>query len=455
MLLQSADYLPKVRGISLPRLWRRYVKLKAKRRGTHSEPPFAGQYVIDADTRTFNWAFLYAIMQHTGHNVADVPGALSQNGLSNSVFEEVAAGNGAIRPLLHITDTESDSCDDVVVYTGDENGVFLDSTEDSDMAEDESEEDGENGDIEWDSDETDDEDSFDDIDEDEAHIENLVAISGGAAKHYDTERYLRTLLWTLQMYIDGYCSDYSYSYEKPYAPSCSVIRKFIEDHAGDPFEVQAPVSNSPALLPHQAAMAMLPQSAATFLPKPMQNIVADPKLSREIFLPRHKINVAAMLDAIEKVPTSAYSAEELRRMKFGMPIQIRLSRGQDRRPPPRRPYYKPPGPRFAPLRTYPVLYMATFAMTVAPPCLPWPKGGIPHLLSMKYKRVGGRELLSSGKPQDKGGSNGRAIEQKGSLNGNASRSRGARRRPSNGPGRKVNGPPQNSQRKPAVGGELN
>lgn len=438
-MLQGNDYLPKVRGISLPRLWRRYIKLKAPRKGTRSKAPFAGQYIINADTRTFNWAFLHSLMLHTGYEVPEISGGSTAGNTANTAAPSAAPSR---------KENESDWGEDIVVYTGNEDGQYLDPVDEGeeesavdDDDEDESEETGDD----WEEGESD-EEGFGDIDEDEAHIENLVAISGSNTKHYDTERYLRTLLWTLQMYIDGHCSDYSFSYNKPYAPSCAVIRKFIEDNGGDPFEVQAPVSNAPALLPHQAAMAMLPQSAAKFLPKPMQAIVADPKLARDIFLPRHKINVVAMLNAIEKVPMSAYSADELRRMRFGTPIQIRLPRGRDRRPAPRTPMYRPPGGRFAPLKVMPVIFMATFPMTTLPPCLPWPKGGVTGLLSKAYKRVGGAAEVRVSPKRGRsagpsGGANGAAGE-----NGGGPKPRQRRRPP------RRNGP-RNAQKAPVNGGD--
>lgn len=384
-------------------------------------PPFANQSIIDAKNRTFNWPFLFAMIPETNrmHEVANVPEAATepQRELATSHRGQL------VRPVPKI-----DFCgaEEVVLYTGNEDGTYMESSgkgmsdyhdpgethsdpqgrgrqnqsrngisvhdvDDEDAyAEDGADNDSEYSssselDSDYDSDE-----EFDDIDEDEAHIENLVAISGSASKHYDTERWLRTLLWTLHMYVDGYCSDYSFTYGKRYAPSCAALRSFIRDHGGDPFAVQAPVSNAPALLPHQAAMAMLPKRAAALLPTPLQDIVNDPQASKKIFLPGDEINVALMLRAIELVPLSAYSDNELERTRFGQPFLIRRLRNRDRAPA-ANPDIEPPGELFSPVRQFPVLFSTTFPMTTSPPCHPWPTGGVPRLLTLPYKHVGSNE----------------------------------------------------------------
>jgi hypothetical protein len=44
----------------------------------------------------------------------------------------------------------------------------------------------------------------------------------------DIEAYLRGLLWVVQMYQDGVCPDYSYTYAGRPAPTAGLILDYIE-----------------------------------------------------------------------------------------------------------------------------------------------------------------------------------------------------------------------------------
>ena len=92
-----------------------------------------------------------------------------------------------------------------IVYTGDENGIPITEMEFS------HDEWGDNN-----SDDDDDDDNDDDstdasnLDDDiEQHVQTMISLTK-SAKLYDVERWLRMLLWTVQMYAYGHCSDYAF-----------------------------------------------------------------------------------------------------------------------------------------------------------------------------------------------------------------------------------------------------
>lgn len=360
--------------MSIPRLWRRYIYLKTARSSTASQAPFQGQCVVDAETRTFNWPFFYALVDRVGVRVEDISRLQASNTLQRP-------GSGIQQESCTTSNDSNIVPEEEIVYTGNEDGVPMDGSLYG------------NGNASFDKEDgyyNMSDDSEDEVfDPDKQHIETLVAISGDSDKYYNTERWLRALLWTLQMYIDGFCGDYTFLYGKPYGPSSEAILSFINDHNGDPFTLHASMSNTPPLLPHQAAMAMLPRHAAHLLPKPLQAIVKDAQQSKKIFLANGDIDINEMLSAIEKVPRSAYTAEEWQRTVEGAPLLLRRARTKGvavKKIP------KPPGPRFESIRPFPVISSTEFEMTSAPPCYAWPSGAFQNTLKLAYKRVNGVRL---------------------------------------------------------------
>lgn len=361
------------------------------------EAPFKGQCVVDAEKRTLNWPLFHALIKNVGFPVRTVEDEIQRrDSPSGADNPEPDPGNHK-RGLTHISyDSSDDDAGDDIVYTGsevgrpmfevntvwnsDRSGANTDS-EGNDIA---LEDCNENDDImDW--------EDEDDIDEEQNHVENLISIAGTSNNLYDTERWIRCLLWTLHMYIDGYCSDFMFQYGKPYGPSCDVLTKFITDHNGDPFVLHAPISNVPPLLPHQAAVAMLPRHAVHLLPKPLQRLVEDPEVWKLIFLERDVINIPAMLHAIDQVPKSEYTVEERQRTLPGTPFLLRRPRYGDR-PPRSNPTVKGPGSKFPVIPRGPVIFRKEFTVTSSPPCYPWPQGTIHNMLNLPYLIVGGARL---------------------------------------------------------------
>lgn len=395
----SLDYIPKIRGVSLGRTWRRYLSLKLSGDG-NKEAPFKGQLVVDAEKRTFNWQFFHALIDKVGVPVRPVEQELqarqsapeiAANTLSDVGSSHVASDGQSLIAL----DNSTEIADDRIVYTGNEDGVpmedevellgldddnedVLDPSMDCDTESDES---GELTDDEID----------EAVDAEQAHIENLVAISGNSTKFYDTERFFRALLWTLHMYIDGFCSDYTFQYAKPYGPSCDVLSKYIKDHNGDPFVIQAPVANTSPLRPYQAAAAMLPRHAVHLLPKPVQQVVQNPTLSKRLFLPKDEVNIFALVQAIDEIPLSAYSETERQRLECGVPFLLRRPIRGDFCPRANAPVPRP-GPKFEHIRAQPVIHYQNLRATDAPPCHAWPSGSTPGMLNLPYVQVGGLRL---------------------------------------------------------------
>lgn len=360
---------------------------------------------------------LYAIINNLGVPLPPIESTL-QSETSTLDTNSIQLASNMQNPLSftqhnhqhHDTDDSEEDPGDVILYTGNEDGVFMSEIEGQnqydtmkqnlqnvgDMAASSmtvaASLSGSDDDISDESEIDEDNDEEDeDYDEDNQHIENLVAISGSSKRFYDTERWFRVVLWTIHMYIDGFCSDYMFQYGKPYGPSCDVIAKYIRDYDGTPFTVQAPVSNASPLLPHEAALAMLPKQCADLLPTPLRPLVNDPSLSKKIFLPRNHVDVDALIEAVAKIPKSAYQPHELERTVLGNPFMLCRQRGNHYRPSFNQ-RVPPPGPKFPPIRERPIILRSTFRMTQSSPCFPWPSGYDRGTLVDRYVKVGGHLL---------------------------------------------------------------
>lgn len=382
--------------MTLGRLWRRYRSLKTVSNG-RSGPPFKGHCVVDGEKRTFNWPFFHALIDNVGAPVRSVAEEWVNRGqAAASALSQKDSRNTGATMQAHIRFDDSDEeLGEKIVYTGNEDGVPMDVTDDQLSCEQKGiASDQGSADVESDSggeESVNGESEDGDVDEEKGHIDNIVAISGDSRIFYDTERWFRALLWTLHMYIDGYCSDYTFQYGKPYGPSCEVLSMYITDHNGDPFAIQAPVANTDPLLPHQAAVAMLPRHAAHLLPKPLQALVKDPVVSRRCFQANDTVDIFAIVKAINNVPRSEYSREELQRIVLGVPFLLRRPRSNDRCQTSNL-VVRRPGPRFEHIRGWPVIFRKSFQVTTSPPCYAWPGGSIPNMLSLPYLQVGGTRL---------------------------------------------------------------
>lgn len=380
-----------MRGVTLGRLWRRYLKLKnSSDRGKAA--PFKGQSVVDAEKRTLNWPFFYALIENVGCWVRTVEEEIEKKG-SSSESDSLKPSDDDQRDgaQVYSDDPDSDAEDDVV-YTGNEEGrPMFDEDPIWDSDESASDTDSNGNDLANEAHDVVDWEDDGEIDAEQSHIENLISIAGTSKRLYDTERWLRCILWTLHMYIDGYCSDFMFQYGKPYGPSCAVLAKFIRDHNGDPFVLRAPISNVPPLLPHEAAFAMLPRHAVHLLPKPLQRLIEDPAVRKRVFLEKDAVNIPAMLHAIEQIPESEYTPYEKRRTLPGQPFLLRRPRSGDRSPK-SNPFVSRPGPKFDAIPRIPVLFRKEFMVTSSPPCYPWPQGSIRNMLDLPYLKVGGTNL---------------------------------------------------------------
>lgn len=398
--------------MSLSRLWKRYQYLKAKNDG-EERSPFYGQTLVDSQNRTINWAFFHALIHKVGVNVppVDVLENIKKNE-EQLQTQSLQAPQAQQTPQLYIgkrrrrkmkkgytTDTDSEFGDEVV-YDGNEEGIPMsefyrtsnwndpENSEAVDNSEDSDSDDSDDQSLSTDNDEN---NLFEeDIDEDKQHIDSMIRLYGSTDKLYDTERWFQTILWTIQMYIDGYCCDYRFQYGLPYGPSCQTISEFIRSHNGEPLVIRAPVSNAPALLPHQTAMAMLPKRGVYLLPKPLQKIAKDPRFASKIYLARDMININEMIKAIDSIPTSEYASEELTRIRFECPKLLqRLPENAvllSEHP------VKKPGTKFENLRSDIPIQCISLPVTTTPPCYSWPYGSFLNMMALPYKQVGGASV---------------------------------------------------------------
>ena len=381
-MLTGNDYLPKLRGVSLGRLWKRYLALKVPSKTKNAKStnlPFRDAYLIDADNRTFNWPFLHALLDNVGAPVKPIDVEIDAEQRSE-VDHHKSDGNGTMD-------------EEVIVYNGNETGVpmeeFVNFAQDW-MSEDDSDDEdyAPNSD---DDDDDDDEYDYDDdmmcVDENAQHLETLAAYTDNGVL-YDTERWLRTVLWTLQMYIDGVCPDYHFQYARPYAPSCHDIADYVQKQ-GVSSAIHASVSAVEPLQPHIAAFAMLPSQAIGLLPVALQSTAKDKKVVGRIFS-RNAVDVAELIRVVGEVDLTKFSAEEKARMVHMAPVALRVAwkeemvRGWKAK-------VKRPSEKFEKLRKWPIIVSKTVANTKMPPCHSWTLQGENALLA-SFIRVPGRKL---------------------------------------------------------------
>lgn len=373
----------------MSRLWKRYIKLK--RPVGEGGAKFEGQYVVDADTRTFNWPMFFALMDRTGVPVPSIADALEE---SRSASPRPSKRKRPKEGYMTFSDSD---VEEQILYTGNEDGIPLsDADADADAEAyigDAVEDDVDEADLS-DDDSSSVEEDEEEVDPEQSHIDNLVSLTGDASQFFDTERWFRTLLWTLQMYIDGYCGDYTFQYAKPYGPSSAAILQYIRDHDGDPFMLHAPVSSAPALLPHQAAMAMLPRRATHLLPTPVQKIFEDTAVVKKIFLGNERVNVAEMVKAINSIPESAFSPSELRLTRHGSVLLLRIPRRNDRVLGMNQKVWTP-GTRYPAVAPVPVIFRKIVYPTSSPPGYKWPKGSFSNMMNLPYHKAKGMQLKVS------------------------------------------------------------
>lgn len=490
------DYVPKLRGVNIPRLWKRYNRLRrgsviaeaecsgivyeddskdfespaqkrkrmkkaAARRAAEaaadeaSGPPFANETLVDPVRRTFNWPFLCALVDNVGARVSEPTLAdleRSRIASANGRRAEANRAGRAAAASAHVNATATtkgtklgtgtdegsgeEDDDDIVLYNGNEAGeIALEGVCSSS--------DGESDDRDESLNETTsegEEDEYDEYeDEDTAHLETLIQISGSAGKYFDTVAWLRTLLFTLQMYIDGFCPDYYFAYTKRFAPSSRVLATFIRDADGDPHPVEAPVSSLAPLTPLKAAFAIIPRASVQFLPQAYQAIARDNAVMAKIFPSDDSVCFEALHRALDAVPASALTVDEQKRINYGQVLHLCRATyltpmtlaGKLEAP-------KRPGANFADPPREPSVLIRLFLPTNSPPCLPWPKGHIPGMLGRPTRQshgrgragsVSGRSRGSRGgyQTQGRGGtsSTGRITTRDGAGRGRFTASRGA------------------------------
>lgn len=362
----AVDYVPKMRGVSLSRLWKRYISLKSNTSGDTKTPLFQGQSLVDARWRTINWVFFHALVRNVGSIVPTIADALHQNALNQQTLNS-EYGNSEVDQL----DPKDKDLDETALSTGkdtlNEDTFSLDNGDDYD-------------------------DSV--VDEDREHINALIQLTGNPNKYFDTERWCRMLLWTIHMYVDGYCGDYTFQYGKPYAPSYDAVVEYIDQHDGDPFVLQAPVSSVEALLPHQTAIALLPKPYLHLLPRPIQRRLEDKDVLDRVFPNEDEVNISEVIRLTSEVPLSEYSEQERKFLVHGEPFLVRRAfQGEPGFI--NKNFYRSvpkPGPKFRDVRRNPVVVRKAVGRTTEPPCYPWPAGGFENMLQLPYIAVAGHPL---------------------------------------------------------------
>lgn len=355
--------------------------MKTKPSEDGKPPAFHNHFLLDARNRTLNWPFFYALIHQSGHAVS-IQDALLENELNRLETEEEAVNETGVIEAEGGDNgpTGADDNEDV------EDDDFDETVKESDIEEDALH------DSEYVSDSTLSTLSTPPEDPDEQHIRRLMAMNGNDnSKYFDTEGWCRTLLWTIHMYIDGYCSDYSFRYGKPYAPNADMLSKYIRENDADPFNVCAPVSKTPPLLPHATALAVLPYRASHLLPQVLQKHA----------LPDHLIDsegtevLTRVSRALDDITPDMYRMNERRRTIHGEPFALAVATGkQGLRVPGMVPMTAPErlAAKFPRLGREPRIVKGISRRTSSPPCLQWPNAHSVGTLQEEYLIAGGRRL---------------------------------------------------------------
>jgi hypothetical protein len=390
LMMQGNDYVPKLRGSSFKSIWGAYKALKQRQGAMY------GRSLLCGRDRTINLEFLYALM----NRIADplVPQLTREliemyrdASLRGQEIARLADAEAARAPTDEVQSHDSTADVEQISYPGN--------------PEDETLEDSMAGEAEMHG------SSHDDL------LENVEVPEGAPAECdeplFDTESWLRMLLWAVAMYVDGFCPDFYFTYPRPYGPSAADILRWLKEIDGDPIPMlQPPISVAPPLPPHAALLALVPARAARLLPRPLYKRVlmrtreavqndamadisrATPDETAKLITfilqdDGRRTNRALLLRVIEKIPEDEYEDLERTRIRLGSSLAFELtcrhsiSRNEHRFAKLAVPYEKlpkPPVERFARLApSWTDFVIQTVPFTTAPPCHSWnwDSNGIP------------------------------------------------------------------------------
>ena len=125
--------------------------------------------------------------------------------------------------------------------------------------------------------------------------------------------YFESLLWNIQMYIDGYVPDYFYTYNFKFAPDAKSIVKWIESEDFAPFpELNIPYSECRALQPLHACLAMMPSTSPEYVPKAYQSLICEPssRLYQVLNMDSKDFDVPEFLDIMNTIDGRLLTPEE-------------------------------------------------------------------------------------------------------------------------------------------------
>lgn len=286
-ILRGNDYLPKLRGADMSNLWRRYCLLKKgetkgkrKRLMKQNQPHFQGKHLVDACNRTLNWSFLCELLStfntifSSENETKKTPAKTNDCTHGNTVPTPAPADDKASPSEPHQINLVTKSTNNEGDYQADKNDVQVDGTDGDRGSGD--------GNVVIDYEDSvkvmADDDNCEEIDDnftEEAETANgMPTTNVRMSKVCKNESYCRCLLWILQMYIDGYCSDYWFCYTGQCSPTARTLKEFISKSNDDFLQtIQAPMSTIPPLRPDLLASALLPRRAIHLLPAIHQGVI--------------------------------------------------------------------------------------------------------------------------------------------------------------------------------------
>jgi hypothetical protein len=247
--LQGNDYLPKLRGAKMDRMWSKLVTL------VRSGGAFCGQHLLSAyhDRIEINLHMLVELACASCSRVDQANGT--------SCRGRPGGGRGGRGGHGGRGGDSGRGCE---VEAGDAASA-LEEEEDDDDDDDEAE-----GDLDT----------------------STPAPPGGRGKRHDVEAYLRTLAWCACMYLSGRCPDFGEAYAYHAAPSSGQLAAYLRERtsadgtACRPSYLVPPAGGPGALpvgTPDVFCLCLLPAAAAPYLPRPLQPLMEPSHPLADVF----------------------------------------------------------------------------------------------------------------------------------------------------------------------------
>jgi hypothetical protein len=192
--------------------------------------------------------------------------------------------------------------------------------------------------------------------------------------------FLQGLLWNIQMYEDGFCPDFWFMYDLPYAPSCCDLLEWIKQAAKESVRLEPPTSTEPPLHCDVACLTLMNVRGRGLVPPGLRDLmdIGSPVMHLYKEDSPSVFDVKALLEAVnnhphwEKREIDMGRAWTVVQRKDSKSAKDKKSRSGARR-------ISMPPPLISHLQDVDVrsIEYLILGATDSPPCHPWSRPGLP------------------------------------------------------------------------------